>query len=151
MAKTKFLRKKSRKKRPVRRIPEIMLNLEPSRDHIEQLLSISREALLRFHYGVSDEDDYLVVTRILFIGYRIARHFDNHEDLASFAKQGLIDLQTLQRLQNSGETLPPFQISSLESKLLTVIEEISKARLGDVLEANDYFDNHYEKISTLLA
>lgn len=151
MSKTKFLRKKSRKKRPVRRIPEIMLNLEPSRDHIEQLLSISREALLRFHYGVSDEDDYLVVARILFIGYRIAQQFDNPDALAACAKQGLADVLSLQRQQDAGDVLSPIQISGLETNLLTVIDEISKSRLGDVIEANDYFEINYEKILTRFA
>ena len=146
MAKQKPKRKKAYKPRPVQRLPMIMLNLEAPQSRIDRLLSVARQGLLKLHYEAADEDDYFILTRALFIGHRLSKNFESQDSLREMETSGIVTIIELEQRQARGEVLEREKITRVEDALDLAIEEMSKSKLFDVLEADSYFDFHHEEI-----
>ena len=146
MAKQKPKRKKAYKPRPVQRLPMIMLNLEAPQSRIDRLLSVARQGLLKLHYEAADEDDYFILTRALFIGHRLSKNFESQDSLREMETSGIVTIIELEQRQTRGEVLQRDKISRVEDALDLAVEEMSKSKLLDVIEADCYFEAHHEDI-----
>ena len=146
MAKPKPKRKKAYKPKPVHRLPTIMLNLEAPQARIDKLTSVARQALLKLYYEAAEEADYYILTRVLFVGHRLSKNFEEQDSLRELETTGVITIVELEQRQLRGEVLQREKIARIEDALELAVEEMSKSKLFDVIEADSYFEIYHEDI-----
>lgn len=144
--KPKPKRKKAYKPKPVHRLPTIMLNLEAPQARIDKLTSVARQALLKLYYEAAEEADYFILTRALFVGHRLSKNFEEQDSLRQLETTGVITIIELEQRQLRGEVLQREKIARIEEALELAVEEMSKSKLLDVIEADCYFEAHHEDI-----
>lgn len=146
VAKPKPKRKKAYKPKPVHRLPTIMLNLEAPQARIDKLTSVARQALLKLYYEAAEEADYFILTRALFVGHRLSKNFEEQDSLRELETTGVITIVELEQRQLRGEVLQREKIARIEDALELAVEEMSKSKLFDVIEADSYFEIYHEDI-----
>ena len=146
VAKPKPKRKKAYKPKPVHRLPTIMLNLEAPQARIDKLTSVARQALLKLYYEAAEEADYYILTRVLFVGHRLSKNFEEQDSLRELETTGVITIVELEQRQLRGEVLQREKIARIEDALELAVEEMSKSKLFDVIEADSYFEIYHEDI-----
>ena len=149
MAKTK-MRNKAYRPKPVHRIPPILLGIEASTDRLNKLTAFARNALLKLHYEAAEEGDYLILTRTLFVGHRLTKNFEDQDALRAVETHGLTLIIELEERSRRGEPLQRSKLTEVEEAVNLALDEMSKARLFDVIEADAYFDAYRTDIMTKL-
>ena len=149
MAKPKKRNKASRP-RPVNRIPHILLGIEASPDRLKKLTAVARNALLKLHYEAAEESDYLILTRTLFVGHQLTKNFEDQDALRAVETHGLTLIIELEERSRRGEPLQRSKLTEVEEAVNLALDEMSKARLFDVIEADAYFDAYRTDIMTKL-
>ena len=145
MAKTK-MRNKAYRPKPVHRIPPILLGIEASTDRLNKLTAVARNALLKLHYEAAEEGDYLM----LISGHRLTKNFEDHDALRAVETHGLTLIIELEERSRRGEPLQRSKLTEVEEAVTLALDEMSKARLFDVIEADAYFDAYRTDIMTKL-
>ena len=149
MAKTK-MRNKAYRPKPVHRIPPILLGIEASTDRLNKLTAVARNALLKLHYEAAEEGDYLILTRTVFVGHRLTKNFEDQDALRAVETHGLTLIIELEERSRRGEPLQRSKLTEVEEAVNLALDEMSKARLFDVIEADAYFDAYRTDIMTKL-
>lgn len=121
-------------------------SLEAPQARIDKLTSVARQALLKLYYEAAEEADYFILTRSLFVGHRLSKNFEEQDSLRELETTGVITIIELEQRQLRGEVLQREKIARIEEALELAVEEMSKSKLFDVIEADSYFEIYHEDI-----
>ena len=91
-------RHKHYRAKPVYGIPPILLRTENAEDQVKNLERASRDALLKFHFGTADEEEFSMILRALVVIHRLTNAFEEEAELREPITKAIVALLEMQML-----------------------------------------------------